>query len=135
MAKEYQAVEKAGRASEHNDSLSRQEKASLLRSRVNENSEDSPEDAEDTSAPVDESPRFYPVVHVSRLKAVREFGDRPKVWLARELTVDARLDFDEELLPEDSWEPNMLAGEYEVELSLMTDGQWKRVLGGQSDSF
>ncbi|GMF24493.1 unnamed protein product [Phytophthora fragariaefolia] len=56
MAKEYQAVEKARRANEHNDSLSRQEKASLPRPRVNENSEDNPEDAEDTSTPVDESP-------------------------------------------------------------------------------
>ncbi|GMF34546.1 unnamed protein product [Phytophthora fragariaefolia] len=172
MAKEYQAVEKARRASEHNDSLSRQEKAYLPRPRVNVNSEGNPEDAEDTSTPVGESPkypfepgdrvslymervkpgltkklahrwhgpfrvkrkveeyayelelpdrsgyRFYPVVHVSRLKTVKEFGDRPKVRLARELTDEARLDFDEELLPEDSWEPDMLAGEYEVEYIL-----------------
>ncbi|GMF15220.1 unnamed protein product [Phytophthora fragariaefolia] len=59
--------------------------------------------------------RFYPVVHVSRLKAVKEFGDRPKVRLARELTDKARLAFGEELLPEDSWEPDLLAVEYEVE--------------------
>ncbi|GMF49066.1 unnamed protein product [Phytophthora fragariaefolia] len=32
----------------------------------------------------------------------------------------ARLDFDEELLPEDSWEPDSLAGEYEVE-SILDD--------------
>ncbi|GMF14403.1 unnamed protein product [Phytophthora fragariaefolia] len=57
MAKEYQAVEKARRASEHNDSLSRQEKASLPRLRVNESSEGDPEDAEDTSTPVNESPK------------------------------------------------------------------------------
>ncbi|GMF60115.1 unnamed protein product [Phytophthora fragariaefolia] len=55
---------------------------------------------------------------MSWLKAVREFGDRPKVRLARELTEEARLDFDEELLPEDSWEPDSLAGEYEVEFIL-----------------
>ncbi|GMF42916.1 unnamed protein product [Phytophthora fragariaefolia] len=59
--------------------------------------------------------RFYPVDHVSRLKAVKEFGDRPKVRLTRELTDEARLDLDEELLPEDS-----LAGEYEVE-SILDD--------------
>ncbi|GMF46746.1 unnamed protein product [Phytophthora fragariaefolia] len=64
--------------------------------------------------------RFYPVVHVSRLKAVKEFGDRPKVQLTRELTDEARPDFDEELLPEVSWEPDMLAGEYEVE-SILDD--------------
>ncbi|GMF36299.1 unnamed protein product [Phytophthora fragariaefolia] len=172
MANEYQAVEKARRASEHNNSLSRQEKASLPRLRVNESSEGNPDDAEDTSTSVRESPkslfepgdrvwlymervkpgltkklahrwhgpfrvkmkvgeyayelelpdrsgyRFYPVVHVSRLKAVIEFGDRPKVRLTRELTDEARLDFDEELLPEDSWEPASLAGEYEVEFIL-----------------
>ncbi|GMF39285.1 unnamed protein product [Phytophthora fragariaefolia] len=172
MAKEYQAVEKARRASERNNSLSRQEKASLPRLRVNASSEGNPGDAEDTDTSVSESPkslfepgdrvwlymkrvnpgltkklahrwhgpfrinreveefarelvlpdrsgyRFYPVVHVSRLKAVKEFGDRPKVRLARELTDEARLDFDEELLPEDSREPDMQAGEYEVEAIL-----------------
>ncbi|GMF44554.1 unnamed protein product [Phytophthora fragariaefolia] len=172
MTKEYQAVEKARRASEHNDSLSRQEKASLPRLRVNESSEGNPGDAEDTDTSVGESPKslfkpgdrvwlymervkpgltkklahcwhgpfrvkrkveeyayelglpdrsgyvFYPVVHVSRLKAVKEFGDRPKVRLTRELTDEARLDFDDELLPEDSWEPDSLAGAYEVEFIL-----------------
>ncbi|OWY93950.1 hypothetical protein PHMEG_00036465 [Phytophthora megakarya] len=46
--------------------------------------------------------RFYPVVHVSRLKAVNEFCDRPKARLARDVAEEARVDFDEELLPEDS---------------------------------
>ncbi|GMF27868.1 unnamed protein product [Phytophthora fragariaefolia] len=64
--------------------------------------------------------RFYPVVYVCRLKAEKEFGDRPKVRLTRELTDEARLDFDEELLPEDSWEPDVLAGEYNVE-SILDD--------------
>ncbi|GMG15189.1 unnamed protein product [Phytophthora fragariaefolia] len=59
--------------------------------------------------------RFYPVVHVSRQKVVGEFGDRPKVRLVRELTDEARLDFDEDLLPEDSGGADMLAGAYEVE--------------------
>ncbi|GMF48466.1 unnamed protein product [Phytophthora fragariaefolia] len=63
---------------------------------------------------------FYPVVDVSRLKAVKEFGDRPKVRLTRELTDEVRLDFDEELLPEDGWDPDSLAGEYEVE-SILDD--------------
>ncbi|OWY95306.1 hypothetical protein PHMEG_00034723 [Phytophthora megakarya] len=39
--------------------------------------------------------RFYPVVHVSRLKAVNEFCDRPKARLARDIAEEARLDFDE----------------------------------------
>ncbi|POM80056.1 Hypothetical protein PHPALM_2155 [Phytophthora palmivora] len=43
--------------------------------------------------------RFYPVVHVSRLKAVNEFGSRPKGRLTPEVTEETRLDFDEELLP------------------------------------
>ncbi|KAE8878923.1 hypothetical protein PF003_g37165 [Phytophthora fragariae] len=62
--------------------------------------------------------RFYPVVHVSRLKAVNEFGERPRTRLAPDMTEETRLDFDEELLPEDSWEPDRLAGEYEVEAIL-----------------
>ncbi|GMF37366.1 unnamed protein product [Phytophthora lilii] len=59
--------------------------------------------------------KFYPVVHMSRLKAVNEFEDRPRTQLAPGVTEEARLDFDEELMPEDSWEPDRLAGEYEVE--------------------
>ncbi|KAJ8578505.1 hypothetical protein ON010_g696 [Phytophthora cinnamomi] len=62
--------------------------------------------------------RFYPVVHISRLQLVDEFGDRPKTRLAPGLVDDTRLDFDEELLPEDSWEPDHVAGEYEVEAIL-----------------
>ncbi|GMF11152.1 unnamed protein product [Phytophthora lilii] len=62
--------------------------------------------------------RFYPVVHVLRLKAVNEFGDRPKTRLAPNVADDSRFDFDEELLPENSWEPDRLAGEYEVEAIL-----------------
>ncbi|GMF30951.1 unnamed protein product [Phytophthora fragariaefolia] len=69
MAKEYQAVEKARRASEHNDSLSRQENAPLPQQRVNESSEGNPEDARDTDTSVSESP-----------KSLLESGDR--VWLS-----------------------------------------------------
>ncbi|OWY96338.1 hypothetical protein PHMEG_00033418 [Phytophthora megakarya] len=62
--------------------------------------------------------RFYPVVHVSRLKMVEEFGDRPSTRLTQEVDEASRLDFDEELLPEDSWEPDHVAGEFEVEAIL-----------------
>ncbi|KAH7491752.1 Transposon Ty3-I Gag-Pol polyprotein [Phytophthora ramorum] len=64
--------------------------------------------------------RFYPVVHVSRLKAVSEFEDRPRTRLTQDVTEDSRFDFDEELLPEDSWEPDRLAGESEV-LEILDD--------------
>ncbi|ETN01098.1 hypothetical protein PPTG_17530 [Phytophthora nicotianae INRA-310] len=62
--------------------------------------------------------RFYPVVHVSRLMAVNEYPSRPKTRLTQEVTEDIRFDFDEELLPEGSWEPDHLAGEYEVKAIL-----------------
>ncbi|KAE8953041.1 hypothetical protein PR001_g33040 [Phytophthora rubi] len=64
--------------------------------------------------------RFYPIVHVSRLKAVSEFGDRSRTRLAPDVTEDSRFDLDEELLPEDSWEPDGLAGESEV-LEILDD--------------
>ncbi|GMF48971.1 unnamed protein product [Phytophthora fragariaefolia] len=59
--------------------------------------------------------RFHPVVHVSRLKPVNEFQSRPTTRLAPDISENTQLDFDEELLPENSWEPDQLAGEYEVE--------------------
>jgi hypothetical protein len=57
--------------------------------------------------------RLFPVVHVSKLKPVRMFPDRPTTPLA----VDGadRFDFDEALLPEDSWDRALEEGEYEVE--------------------
>ncbi|OWZ23632.1 hypothetical protein PHMEG_0001484 [Phytophthora megakarya] len=61
---------------------------------------------------------FYPVVHISMLKPVNEFSSRPTTLLAPEIAEDSRMDFDEALLPEDSWEPDHLAGEYEVEAIL-----------------
>ncbi|OWZ06325.1 LOW QUALITY PROTEIN: hypothetical protein PHMEG_00021437 [Phytophthora megakarya] len=56
---------------------------------------------------------IFLVVHVSELKLVRNFPDRPRV----EPTVNEsdRLDFDEVLLSGDSWVPDLGAGEYEVE--------------------
>ncbi|OWZ16051.1 hypothetical protein PHMEG_00010213 [Phytophthora megakarya] len=62
--------------------------------------------------------RFYPVVHVSPLKAVNEFWDRPKARLAREVAEEARCDFDGELVPEDSWKLDEVAGKFEVEAIL-----------------
>ncbi|GMF35781.1 unnamed protein product [Phytophthora fragariaefolia] len=46
--------------------------------------------------------RFYPVVHVSRLKPVRDDNGRPTAELVDGLGENDRFDFDEELLPEDS---------------------------------
>ncbi|EGZ06604.1 hypothetical protein PHYSODRAFT_341850 [Phytophthora sojae] len=56
---------------------------------------------------------LFPIVHVSKLKLVRDFPDRPQIAL----TVDEadRLDFGEVLLPEDSWAPDRDSNECEVE--------------------
>ncbi|OWZ06398.1 LOW QUALITY PROTEIN: reverse transcriptase [Phytophthora megakarya] len=84
--------------------------------------------------------QIFPVVHVSKLKLVKDFPDRPRIELSVdesdrldfdelklvkdfpdrpriELSLDEsdRLDFDEVLLPEDSWIPDLGADEYEVE--------------------
>ncbi|ETP46516.1 hypothetical protein F442_07247 [Phytophthora nicotianae P10297] len=40
---------------------------------------------------------FYPVVHMSRIKAVNEYPNRPKTRLTQDVTEDIRFDFDEEL--------------------------------------
>ena len=64
--------------------------------------------------------QFYPVVHVSRLKKVRDYGKRPFKRLITGLTEADRFDFDVELLPEDSWEPGEASGRYEVE-AIMDD--------------
>ncbi|KAI9994694.1 hypothetical protein PInf_011521 [Phytophthora infestans] len=145
MAKDYQAVEKERRAKKHNEALRRLEKAAVPQLSGNEHSVDPPEASEEIDDPAralsrslleigsrhkvvefayelelpDRSGhRFYPVVHVSRLKAVNEFNSRPNTRLVPDATNEARLDFDKELLPEDSWEPDQVAGEYEVEAIL-----------------
>ncbi|POM71031.1 Reverse transcriptase [Phytophthora palmivora] len=57
--------------------------------------------------------RISPIVHLSKLKSVRTFPDRPKTMLT---TDEAdRVDFNEAFLPEDSWERPLDADEYEVE--------------------
>ncbi|OWZ05081.1 LOW QUALITY PROTEIN: hypothetical protein PHMEG_00022891, partial [Phytophthora megakarya] len=135
MANNYQAAEKVRHARIHNEKLSRKEQAAIPKSetttrpttnrslyfdleaefglkpglvkklahrwrgpfRVKRKVE---EFAYELELPDKSGYRFYPVVHVSRLKA------------------DARLNFDEELLPEDSWEAAAVDGEFEVEAIL-----------------
>ncbi|OWZ04626.1 hypothetical protein PHMEG_00023439 [Phytophthora megakarya] len=158
MAKEYQATEKARRARQHNEKLSRKEQAACPQENTDNSGDDNAtpqslfqpgnrvwlymvkpglvkklahrwhgpfrikrkvqEFAYELELPDKSGYRFYPVVHVSRLKAVNEFCDRPKTRLAQDITEDTRLYFDEELLPEDSWEPDTVAGEFEVEAIL-----------------
>jgi hypothetical protein len=66
--------------------------------------------------PAREGYRFYPVVHVARLKPRALTPDRPSTELS-EPTLP-RLDFDEELLPEDSFEPSSEADVWEVDALL-----------------
>ncbi|ETP27877.1 hypothetical protein F442_22840 [Phytophthora nicotianae P10297] len=57
--------------------------------------------------------RLFPIVHVSKLKLVKSYPERPTFTLTNH---DAdRVDFDEGLLPEDSWERELKEDEYEVE--------------------
>ncbi|OWZ00529.1 hypothetical protein PHMEG_00028255 [Phytophthora megakarya] len=138
MAKEYQATEKARRAREHNEKLSRKEQAACPEENTDNTGDDNPttqslfqpgnrwvkpglvkklahrwhgpfrikrkveEFAYELELPDKSGYRFYPVVHVSRLKAVNEFWDRPQTRLAQDINEDTGLDFDEELLPEAS---------------------------------
>ncbi|OWY92647.1 hypothetical protein PHMEG_00038266 [Phytophthora megakarya] len=58
--------------------------------------------------------QLFPIVHVSELKPVREFPSRPELQLT--VSAEERFDFDEELLPEDSWETHDADDDaYEVE--------------------
>lgn len=65
--------------------------------------------------------KFYPWVHVSRLKPRMKFPDRPDGEL-EDVEVPEDDGFDAALLPEDSWEPDEAAGEYEVDKIL--DVRW-----------
>jgi hypothetical protein len=65
--------------------------------------------------------RVFPWVHVSRLKPRLLFERRPNENLEH---VPEEADFDAAILPEDSWEPDQTAGEYEVEALL--DVRWGR---------
>jgi hypothetical protein len=64
--------------------------------------------------------RFFPWVHVSRLKLRAEHPDRPTLR-CEELPEDDNLDA--ALLPEDSWEADEEGGEFEVEAILDVDWQ------------
>ena len=77
--------------------------------------------------PAREGYRFYPVVHVARLKPRILFPDRPAVELSEPSL--PRLDFDEELLPEDSFEPDNQADVWEVEALLDDRVQRERKFG------
>ena len=57
--------------------------------------------------------RLFPVVHISKLKRVKAFPDRPQ----NSLTVKEgdQDNFDEAMLPEDSWERSLESDEFEVE--------------------
>ena len=56
--------------------------------------------------------RLFPIVHISKLKKVREFHDRSSKALAMDRGY--WVDFDECLLPEDSWVRELEEGEYEL---------------------
>ncbi|OWZ01335.1 hypothetical protein PHMEG_00027300 [Phytophthora megakarya] len=55
--------------------------------------------------------RFYPWVHVSRLKPRAKYPERP----SEAMNIPEDDDLDAALLREDSWEPDEGSGEYEVE--------------------
>ena len=57
--------------------------------------------------------RLFPLVHLSKLKRVKTFPDRPKSLFNVEEA--DRLDFDESLLPEDIWELTLDEDGFEVE--------------------
>ncbi|OWZ01045.1 hypothetical protein PHMEG_00027642 [Phytophthora megakarya] len=58
--------------------------------------------------------QLFPIVHVPKLKPVREFPSRPELRLT--VPAEERFDFDEEFLPEDRWEAHDADdGVYEVE--------------------
>ncbi|CAI5715525.1 unnamed protein product [Peronospora effusa] len=56
---------------------------------------------------------IYPLVHISKLKLVRQYTDKPDtVFVVDEAE---RVDFDVAILPEDSWVAELEDDEYEVE--------------------
>ncbi|OWZ04360.1 hypothetical protein PHMEG_00023753 [Phytophthora megakarya] len=120
MAKEYQAVEKARRARIHNEKLSPKSKSQYQKLahrwhgpfRVKRKVEGF---AYELELPDKSVYRFYPVVHVSRLKAVNEFCDRPKARLARDQDLTSTKS---RCLKTAGWMPEEVAGEFEVEAIL-----------------
>jgi hypothetical protein len=60
--------------------------------------------------PAEEGYRFYPRIHIARLKLKKSFPERPKEVIC--VPEEARLDFDESLVPEDR---EVATDEFEVE--------------------
>ncbi|GMF46667.1 unnamed protein product [Phytophthora fragariaefolia] len=109
MAKEYQVTEKARRAREYNDTLSRQERATMTQTSPSDTPAGSQEQGEDSN----DTEVAIVFTQSSRIEA-----GRPTTRPAPDISEQTRLDFDEELLPEDSCEPDLLAGECEFETIL-----------------
>ncbi|GMF44916.1 unnamed protein product [Phytophthora fragariaefolia] len=131
MAKQYQATEKARRAKEHNEALGWLERKAVPVDERSNPTEVGDLTSDPTYRPLFEPGtrlpdkagyRFYPVVHVSRFKSVRDDIRRPIAELVDGLGEDDRFDFVEEPLPEDSWEPEAGDDEYVVEAIL--DDRW-----------
>ncbi|OWZ07608.1 hypothetical protein PHMEG_00019981 [Phytophthora megakarya] len=114
MAKDYQAVEKARRARIHNEKLSRKEQAAIPKG-VNDGLTDDDSDPKSLFRP-----RSRVWLYMERVKpsGAKEFCDRPKTPLARDVAEEARFDFDKEMLSENNWMPDEVAGEFEVEAIL-----------------
>ncbi|GMF31693.1 unnamed protein product [Phytophthora fragariaefolia] len=135
MAKQYQATEKDRRAKEHNEDLGKLERMAVP---VDERS-DPTEVGDPTSDPTYRSlfePGSRVWLFMERVKPgltkklahrrhgpfLREDNRRPTAELVDGLGEDDRFDFDEELLPEDSWEPEAGDDAYVVEAIL--DDRW-----------
>ncbi|POM75561.1 LOW QUALITY PROTEIN: Reverse transcriptase [Phytophthora palmivora] len=58
---------------------------------------------------------IFPMVHVNKLKLVKEYPDRPLMRLNVSDSIQDRLDFDKDLLPGGSWIQDRDPDEYEVE--------------------
>ncbi|GMF33622.1 unnamed protein product [Phytophthora lilii] len=116
MAQTYQAHEKVRRAQEHNESLSRRERAAIPRTAPGEPSADASNDQPGETDTTNEAPKslFEPGHRVWL------YMERVKPGLTKKLAHrwHGPFHFDEELLPEDSWEPDHFTGEYEVEAIL-----------------
>jgi ribonuclease HI len=82
------------------------------------------EHAVELDLPSGEDVRFFPQVHIARLKLVRQPDKRPEVEI--EVDPSERFDFDTELLPEDSWVRKLDPDEYEVEKLLQERYKKKR---------
>ena len=76
--------------------------------------------------------RIYPLVHISKLKLVRQYPDRPDTVLGVRESDSGFVDFGEALLPENSWVAELEDDEYEVEKVL--DKRMGRRLGMDGSS-